>query len=287
MTRGTCLLVWLALSLGCAVEVADTTGVDVALTGDDTSFAVAPFVVAPFCDSGTDDDVGPVRFYRVTKDLRECAAPFCGGHFLSAVNVDATLCHDGLMRDACYVAKLEMPNGLTPQDGDLLEGDFAVEKGKAPAHSVGQFFARRHFVGTLLGGDDGEALYRVVAPNCDGPGCWPTAQALNHGRTTRAWVGFAGAACDVRDTLRASFEQRFERDGESIVAARGWPMFGMTWLVVDNVMLPRQSIREPAGEGAFCGGIAAFPCAAGLRCVLDGDYPDAGGRCEVAAGELF
>jgi hypothetical protein len=31
--------------------------------------------------------------------------------------------------------------------------------------------------------------------------------------------------------------------------------------------------------GKFCGGIAAFPCASGYRCKLDGTYPDAGGQC--------
>jgi hypothetical protein len=29
----------------------------------------------------------------------------------------------------------------------------------------------------------------------------------------------------------------------------------------------------------FCGGIAGFPCPDGMRCKLDGNYPDAGGTC--------
>ncbi len=37
--------------------------------------------------------------------------------------------------------------------------------------------------------------------------------------------------------------------------------------------------RPPAGEGAFCGGIAGIRCADGLTCVLSGSYPDAGGTC--------
>lgn len=32
-------------------------------------------------------------------------------------------------------------------------------------------------------------------------------------------------------------------------------------------------------EGEMCGGIAAFRCCDGLVCKLDGDYPDAGGKC--------
>ena len=34
----------------------------------------------------------------------------------------------------------------------------------------------------------------------------------------------------------------------------------------------------------FCGGIAGIQCPAGYECVLDGDYPDAGGTCVPAGG---
>jgi hypothetical protein len=34
-----------------------------------------------------------------------------------------------------------------------------------------------------------------------------------------------------------------------------------------------------AYEGELCGGIAGFICAEGLECLMDGDYPDASGRC--------
>ncbi|MFO0602492.1 MAG: hypothetical protein U0324_04920 [Polyangiales bacterium] len=37
--------------------------------------------------------------------------------------------------------------------------------------------------------------------------------------------------------------------------------------------------RPTAGEGELCGGIAGIPCADGLRCVLQGTYPDAAGVC--------
>ncbi len=36
---------------------------------------------------------------------------------------------------------------------------------------------------------------------------------------------------------------------------------------------------QESAEGKFCGGIAAFPCPQGYECRLDGDYPDAGGKC--------
>jgi hypothetical protein len=38
-----------------------------------------------------------------------------------------------------------------------------------------------------------------------------------------------------------------------------------------------------SNEGEFCGGIANIQCAAGLRCVLGGSNPDAGGVCRSSA----
>lgn len=282
MARGTWWLLCWGLAVGCTLQVVETDAAEVALTQD-----AASLFEAPTCDQSPAGDSSHVTFFRLEKDQRECASPYCGGYFLRAANVGSTICHDGRVREACYVATLDMPNGLTPRDGDVLEGAFAMEKAKAPTPSLGHFFVRRHFAGTLLGEGGDVGLYRVMAPDCDGARCWPTVQALNHTRTSRAWVGFVGGDCDVRSALAASYGERLTRDGESIVAARGLPMFGMTWLLVENVMLPRDSIRDPGGEGAFCGGIAAFPCAAGLECVLDGDYPDAGGRCELSGGNLL
>ncbi len=37
--------------------------------------------------------------------------------------------------------------------------------------------------------------------------------------------------------------------------------------------------RSNVPEGGMCGGIAAFQCAEGLYCRMDGDYPDAAGKC--------
>lgn len=34
-----------------------------------------------------------------------------------------------------------------------------------------------------------------------------------------------------------------------------------------------------SAEGKFCGGIAGIQCPEGFTCVLDGNYPDAGGKC--------
>lgn len=41
-------------------------------------------------------------------------------------------------------------------------------------------------------------------------------------------------------------------------------------------------LMNGAKAGEFCGGIAGIACAEGLRCRLDGNYPDAGGTCVEA-----
>lgn len=64
----------------------------------------------------------------------------------------------------------------------------------------------------------------------------------------------------------------------------------------DNVCVFKSHIRQTAGEsdqwkghweqgtcdatGQFCGGIGGLPCPDGFVCVLEGDYPDAGGSCQ-------
>ncbi|MCM2325744.1 MAG: hypothetical protein NDI94_04720 [Candidatus Woesearchaeota archaeon] len=37
--------------------------------------------------------------------------------------------------------------------------------------------------------------------------------------------------------------------------------------------------KENVGEGKMCGGIAGIECDPGYRCVMDGNYPDAAGKC--------
>lgn len=49
---------------------------------------------SPFADGYT--------YYAVSADLRKCAAPYCGGYFLSRVNRTSTRCKDGSYHAACY-----------------------------------------------------------------------------------------------------------------------------------------------------------------------------------------
>lgn len=50
----------------------------------------------------------------------------------------------------------------------------------------------------------------------------------------------------------------------------------------DGVYPAECCARDAGAGGQFCGGIAGIPCPPGFMCVLEGTFPDAGGRCEPA-----
>ena len=41
-------------------------------------------------------------------DTRRCAFPYCGGYFVSEVNRARTTCADGVARESCYVAEIDL-----------------------------------------------------------------------------------------------------------------------------------------------------------------------------------
>lgn len=50
---------------------------------------------------------------------------------------------------------------------------------------------------------------------------------------------------------------------------------------LEQILHAMQDFRKRfgAGIGEFCGGIGGIPCEPGLKCEIEGDYPDAGGTC--------
>lgn len=47
-------------------------------------------------------------YFRLRRDVRRCAAPLCGGFFITRVNRLSTPCSDGARRAECYVAELDL-----------------------------------------------------------------------------------------------------------------------------------------------------------------------------------
>lgn len=81
-----------------------------------------------------------------------------------------------------------------------------------------------------------------------------------------------GADAQLGDATLPSADAMQAIDAAGLASDASWP---------DAVVSP----GADAATGAFCGGIAAFPCPKGQRCVLDGDFPDAGGHCEAVSCE--
>jgi hypothetical protein len=56
-----------------------------------------------------------VTYFTITRDLRKCASPRCGGYFVRAVNRMRTVCVDGSRQAQCYVAELASATLSTEQ----------------------------------------------------------------------------------------------------------------------------------------------------------------------------
>ncbi len=76
------------------------------------------------------------EYYTVRHDYRRCASPMCGGYFVAAVNQARTKCSDGRRETECYVAEIDLPEGIDLADGDLVHGKLALRK-----YATGNLFA--------------------------------------------------------------------------------------------------------------------------------------------------
>jgi len=66
---------------------------------------------------------GSASYLTLRRDVRRCAAPLCGGFFVSRVNRLTTVCADGSRSDECYVADLDLSAlGLSDEQAALVDG---------------------------------------------------------------------------------------------------------------------------------------------------------------------
>lgn len=68
-------------------------------------------------------------YYQVRRDMRKCAAPACGGYFLSRLNRWKTPCLDGSLEDECYVPQVSLPAGVNIENGDIVHGWYGAGVG--------------------------------------------------------------------------------------------------------------------------------------------------------------
>ena len=97
-------LLFAAISTGCAASSQTGAG-DEATAGDDSE------AVRPTGDT----------FVSVARDLRKCAAPACGGFFVTSLEDGNMVCANGKLARTCYVSALDL-GGLEPSRGAVLAG---------------------------------------------------------------------------------------------------------------------------------------------------------------------
>jgi uncharacterized protein DUF6748 len=80
---------------------------------------VDPAITATASGAKADGLGSTATYYNVTRDMRKCASPMCGGYFVSRVNRTWTLCDDGAWRNACYVHTIDFQGALGLTDDEV------------------------------------------------------------------------------------------------------------------------------------------------------------------------
>jgi hypothetical protein len=198
-------------------------------------------------DSKSDISGGTYTFYTVTRDLRRCASPFCGGYWIKRVNASTTKCHDGRYAESCYVATLDSTRlGLEEAALSKVEGAINSAFSHGPVLLRG-VFTRKDWGANL--GYQGEF------------------------RATEAWLGQGpnlpeGPFAMAEDTGVRCFtfpcnsirEKKLNSSATAYLAEIGWDDSGAddeligtaaTKLVDDAVIIAgdRYSVRGPGGRG--------------------------------------
>jgi eight-cysteine-cluster-containing protein len=170
---------------------------------------------------GKADASGVYTYFTIERDMRKCASPMCGGHFVSRVNLSDTHCADGSWQSSCYVADLDM-SGLGLADADLAKVmDYAdqgnsrvllkgtVNKKKINGKTFGVFKATEAWINGTASTPDGvfvkvhDAGIRCIAAPCEST----QELKLNSSRTAMiAGLDFAPSGAGDREIEELSYK---------------------------------------------------------------------------------
>lgn len=197
-------------------------------------------------DSKSDIAGGTYTFYTVTRDMRRCASPYCGGYWIKRVNASNTKCFDGRYADQCYVPTLDNTR-LGLGEAALAKVDGAINS----AFSHGPVLLRGVFT-------------RKV---------WEGVGTFGEFRATEAWLGQGanlptGPFAMAEDTGVRCFtfpcnsirEKKLNSSASAYLAEIGWDASGAdeetigtaaTKLVDDAVIISgeRYTVTGPGGRG--------------------------------------
>ena len=135
-------LVLAALSMGCAVSSQSGSAQEGAASDDGEAVRA------------TGD-----TFVSVARDLRKCAAPACGGFFVTSLEDGLALCANGKLARTCYVSALDL-GGLEPSRSAVLAGidhQAAILAGHAASpRKVSTFVVSKAWIAPAPGASKGD-----------------------------------------------------------------------------------------------------------------------------------
>jgi hypothetical protein len=232
-------------------------------------------------------DAGASSYFELRRDLRRCAAPLCGGFFVSRVNRLTTVCADGSRSAECYVSALDFTAlGSSDEQQALVEAspaDFVLAGEIVPESTDFGEFGRLNVAEAWQGHADVEAAGAFLRVVNDGIVCITnpclsfSAELLNSRLPTVsiAEVDLDGIGSDPSD----AFEQLNEPDGllvaalPEIVSGPGGRAIGLD---ASEYYVP---LRAPTA----CGSRGLGECAEGSFCAFppgaDCGRADAPGTC--------
>lgn len=227
------------MQLGCAAIAAASLFVG-ACTNDVVDELAGPEEAEPLDGKADITEGGVHTYYEISRDIRKCAFPMCGGFLLDRLNASSTKCHDGTTSEACYTPELDLSqSGLSAAAFDKLvaaadrstfgEGVHAIVRGRflkknltTPSPELGRFVVTEIWLAQSEAVSDG--VFVKVADNglrCIAAPCPSTGEkALNTSRLSAiADIDFTDAALEpsVQD---AAIGDLFEPHGLIIAGDR-------------------------------------------------------------------
>lgn len=196
-------------------------------------------------DSKSDIAGGTYTFFTVSRDMRRCASPYCGGYWIKRVNASSTKCFDGRYADQCYVPTVDTTR--------LGLGEAALSK--------------------VNGAIDGSANGAVVLRGVFTRKVWQGVGTFGEFRASEAWLGQGanipeGPFVMAEDTGVRCFtfpcnsirEKKLNSSATAYLAEIGWDASGAdeeligtaaTKLVDDAVIFAgeRYNVTGPGGRG--------------------------------------
>jgi hypothetical protein len=196
-------------------------------------------------DDAKADIAGTYTYYVIERDLRRCAAPYCGGFWIDRVNSSTTRCHDGRHQERCYVASVDF--------GALGLGEAGLDR--------------------VQGAIDGFGLQKVLVRGTFDKREWPGVGMFGDFHPREAWLGQGpnipdGPFAMVEDTgvrcvtWPCSFyrEKKLNSSASALLAEIDWEASGagedaiaraIDDLFTNNVIIAggRYTVRGPGGAG--------------------------------------